>query len=157
MHNSLAVAPSMRMTMAAIDSIREADALPDAAREQIEQIQRVSDRELRRQKAWSAATQQPRYSWGVPKPGAPSELQGTPVQTTSHPPSHAKRQAEMRWHHISASRPAPSLKSNKSASRPPPKLMLSRSVDDLSQLWLQPRSGKQITLGWKPSRVFGPY
>ena len=63
----------------------------------------------------------------------------------------------MRWHHISASRPAPSLKSNKSASRPPPKLMLSRSVDDLSQLWLQPRSGKQITLGWKPSRVFGPY
>ena len=110
------------------------------------------------QRAWSAATSQPRYSWGPAKPGTASDVQGTPVHTMTRPPSYGQVQSDMRLH-IVASRQAqaPSVKSNKSATRPAPKLLLSRSVDELSQMWLQPRPWRQVKEGWKPSRKFGPY
>ena len=159
-HSVLAVAPSMRATMAAIDSLSQASGvpIPIAAQAQIDEIRAVAKKEVAMQRAWSAATSQPRYSWGPAKPGTASDVQGTPVHTMTRPPSYGQVQSDMRLH-IVASRQAqaPSVKSNKSATRPAPKLLLSRSVDELSQMWLQPRPWRQVKEGWKPSRKFGPY
>ena len=214
---SIAVAPSMRQAMQALDSLNVAGALPHEAVLQIDRMRQVAEKEDKMQRAWSAATLQPRYSWGPAQQGTPG-VQGTPVSGQWRPINKANirtdisvsRQAAARHQalHIvnqvamhsvkqpstpnltrapsqsviqqvmkqaavgGGRRQAPSLissssigggsstatmRSKRPAPRVAPKLMLSRSVDELSQMWLQPRTFKEIKEGWKPGRKFGPY